>query len=291
MTTPINPFPKLRKLLRERWLLVVFTMIALTLLAIVLGEWGLPTATSFAWGGVWGAIILLIVESYDEKTRPSQEATSEGSMIVAPEIEISSDQIDIGNIPAPESHRASTTANPFTPTDAQRFSDSLSAVLRMPADASGRISVNRETLTELFNLGKHLAEELDLVEGTGLLIGVDFGAEGKTAMVVRRATIAVEEDACKLYEKIRDNKSATRSWDDLPDVERWIWRRVVRLASQGRERLKAHMLDEPAITKAESAQRAFQKAVDDPMDDTGWAEPMTEAVAAAFEQAIEELSS
>lgn len=285
MTTP----NKLKDFLRRKKSEVILLGSVIAGGVMIWAQLGRQSTVTYFWGAVAGFFCLLWLVSQEQDPPKTKEPFREGNMVVMPEVEIPSDKIDPGNIPAPESHRAGST-NPFLPTDAQRFTSSLMTVLGMPADSDGRIPVNKETLSELFNLGKHLAEELDRVEGTGMMIGVDFGAEGKTAMVIRRSTAAVEDDARKLYEKIRDNKPATRSWDELPDVERWIWRRVVRLAAQGRERLKAHMLDEPAITKAESAQRACQKAADDHYDDTGWAEPMTEAVEAAFDYAVEELN-
>lgn len=57
-----------------------------------------------------------------------------------------------------------------------------------------------------------------------------------------------------------------------------------------KEELLGKALDEPAITKAESAYRAILPAAEDAYDDTGWAEPMTEAVCAAIEYALDELA-
>lgn len=48
--------------------------------------------------------------------------------------------------------------------------------------------------------------------------------------------------------------------------------------------------NERPINRAESAYGATLKAANDPCDDTGWAEPMTNAVLAAVEAALEELA-
>jgi hypothetical protein len=56
------------------------------------------------------------------------------------------------------------------------------------------------------------------------------------------------------------------------------------------ERLLEKALDEPAISAAESAYKATLPAANDPNDDTGWAEPMTEAVQAALRFAFDQLS-
>jgi len=47
------------------------------------------------------------------------------------------------------------------------------------------------------------------------------------------------------------------------------------------------MVDEPAVTRAESTRQAIQKAADDPWNDTGYHEPMAEALCAAFQTAID----
>lgn len=57
-----------------------------------------------------------------------------------------------------------------------------------------------------------------------------------------------------------------------------------------RERLMEKALDEPAITAAESSYKAMLPAANDPWDDTGWAEPMTEAVQAAIRHALDQLA-
>lgn len=56
-----------------------------------------------------------------------------------------------------------------------------------------------------------------------------------------------------------------------------------------KEELLERIADEPAVSKAEDTYRAFKKAADDPWDDTGWAEPMSEALMAGLEVAFEEI--
>lgn len=224
--------------------------IVIVILAVVLILFGAVIALAFVWGILLGAWIkTLSVQLYNEKIESIWDGIKHFS---------SYGFNDAHKLPTPR--EGGTVVMPKVDVD--------------PADVQ---------------IGGMPSAEAALGEGEPTLAGADFGGDGPTVVVTRQPTAKVEEQAERLYERLREGKAATRAWKDLPDCERWIWRRAVRFAIRGRERLKEAMLDESAITKAEDAQRSFQKAADDPWDDTGWAEPMTEAVGAAFDCAIEKL--
>lgn len=56
-----------------------------------------------------------------------------------------------------------------------------------------------------------------------------------------------------------------------------------------REQLRKHITEERSVDAAEGSYKATLSAAEDPYDDTGWAEPMTDALIAGLDQAIQEI--